>query len=171
MHLTSAQDFQNISSKLIRMLRAVAEPGNFCVFDEAEASPAWGTPWCGPPALQSFCMLLRFLVIFPQPRVRKRPGGSCCSRACWQQEPLLAPWGLKSCREGDSGCPPCSFASSCNPLAPQKTHQAHLNPSQRWLGGKGKPSSAPWAQEGRFPFRGVKLQIPPILTTAPSCSW
>lgn len=82
----------------------------------------------------------------------------------------LAPWGLKSCREGDGGCPLCSFASSCNPLAPQKAHQAHLNPSQHWLGGKGKPSSAPWAQEGRFPFRGVKLQIPPILTTAPSCS-
>lgn len=82
----------------------------------------------------------------------------------------LAPWGLKSCREGDSGCPPCSFASSCNPLAPQKAHQADLNPSQHWLGGKGKPSSAPWTQEGRFPFGGVKLQIPPILTTAPSCS-
>lgn len=73
----------------------------------------------------------------------------------------LAPWGLRSCREGDTECPPCSCASSCNPLAPQKTHQADLNPSQHWLGRKVKPISALWAQGGRFSSRGVKLQIPP----------
>lgn len=73
----------------------------------------------------------------------------------------LAPWGLESCRDGDTVCPPCSCTSSCNPLTPQRTHQAGPNPSQPWVGRRGRPSSALWAQEGRFSFRGVKLQIPP----------
>lgn len=43
-HLTSAQDFQNISSKLIQMLHAVAVPEGTSGCNEAGASPAWGTP-------------------------------------------------------------------------------------------------------------------------------
>lgn len=132
---------------------------------EAGASPAWGTPCCSPSAPRSFSMLLRFLVIFPQPRVRKRPRGSCCSRACWQQEPCWLPGGSLGTEVGQGGGQWVPTMLLCKQLQPPGSPKIPSGRSpSTWMGGRGKPSSALGAQEGRFTFRRAKLQIlPPSL--------
>lgn len=51
--------------------------------------PSWGQgmPCGSPSALHPLLHAAKILGFFPQPRVRIRLGGSCCSRECRQQEP------------------------------------------------------------------------------------
>lgn len=123
--------FKSISSKLMQMLCAVAVPQgtSVCAAGQEPAQPG-AHPGVALLLPSPSPMLLRFLVIFPQPRVRKRPRGSCCSRACWQQEPHWLPGDWSQAGRGTLCAHRAPAQAAGTPWLPKKPIRQVSHPSQ-----------------------------------------
>lgn len=165
MHLTSAQDFQkHLFQTHPDALCSGSATGNLCVCSEAGASPAWGTPWCGPSAPWSFSNAVEIFSYFSPAKGEKKAQRQLLLQGMLAAGATLAPWGLESGREGDTVCPPCSCTSSWNPLAPQKTHQVGLPPKPALGGREGEARLCPVGTRRQIPIQGNEVANPPLPT-------